>query len=121
MKVSELESILSRLDPNGEIGIERSRQTDIPGVIEVELYEFGIKKQAIADTNGAPPRDTYLLYATSKASSPSTAEGTSASSPQGPSGDETESGSSLLSLPGVRRRPVMDSRPLVPATGDDQS
>jgi hypothetical protein len=108
MKVSELASILSRLDESGEIGIERSRQTDIAGVIEVELYELGIKKHAIPDASGGPPRDTYLLYATTKATPASL--------------DEPAAGSPMFSTPGAsRRRPVMDTRPLVAASTEDGS
>jgi hypothetical protein len=107
MKVSELAAILSRLDESGEIGIERSRQTDIPGVIEVELYELGIKKHALPDASGGPPRDTYLLYATTKAT---------------PAPVDEPTASPLFNTPGSsRRRPVMDTRPLVAASSDDGS
>ena len=106
MKVSELGSILSRLDQDGEIGIERSRQTDIPGVIEVELYELGIKKHAHANGSGTHVRDTYLLYATTKAAAPI-------------ADDAAESYSENGSR---RRRPVLESPlPLAPVVADDGS
>ena len=109
MKVSELSAILSRLDDNGEIGIERSRQTEIPGVIEVELYELGIKKHVLPGASGGPSSDTYLLYATTKAT-------------HAAGGDEPAAGSSVFGTPGSsRRRPVIDTRPLVAASRDDGS
>ncbi len=104
MKVSDLASILGRLDESGEIGIELSHQTDIPGVIEVELYELGIKKHVLHEGDGSVPRETYRLYPTANMAAASS---------------EDRAASAIGDSSVSRKRPVMEERPLVATAAED--
>jgi hypothetical protein len=122
LKVSELASVLSRLELDSEIGMERSRATDIPGVIEVELFELGIKKHAMPDWHGLQSRSTYLLYATTKvaASSPSP-ESPVESAASSPSPESPVESSLFTPQTSARRRGLMESQSLVRANGKNQT
>jgi len=107
LKVSDLASILGRLDGGGDIGIELSHQTDIPGVIEVELYELGIKKHVVHEANGSVPRETYRLYPTANMAAAASDDSRGAA------------GAALDDSNVSRKRPVMEERPLVATAAED--
>ena len=107
MKVRELVSILGQLSGDGEIAMERSRLSDTPGVIEIELYEVGIKKLVEHDALSPFPRESYWLYATTKAS------------PHVSPPAESPISTAATDSP-FRKQPVMEERSLVAAGVEDR-
>jgi hypothetical protein len=108
LKVRELVSILGQLSGDGEIAMERSRLSDTPGVIEIELYEVGIKKLVEHDSLSPFPRESYWLYATTKAS------------PHISPPAESPISTAATDSPFSRKQPVMEERTLVAAGVDDR-